>query len=143
MLVCRYYDNSHGRTRRCENIYFLCEPDGVHGVYCCTCTACGEFFKRAAKQANVRGKNCRLWNKKDYRNFLRSDWQVSYTRSLSLLQWANDNAKQKKLAKSKKRKSKSPCKPSPPKKHRSTKKEEILTKLTELESLIAGFLEED
>ena len=141
MIACRYYDNSHDRTRRCENIYFLCESDGVHGVYCCT--ACGEFFKRAAKQANIRGQNWRLWNKKDYRNFLRSDWHVSYTRSISLLQWATDNANRKKLSKSKKRKSKSPCKPSPRdvKKARSAKVE-ILTKLTELGSLIAAFLEE-
>ena len=64
---------------------------------------------------------------------------------MSLLQWATDNANRKKVSKSnKKRKSKSPPKPSrrDAKKVRSAKVE-ILTKLTELGSLIAAYLEDN
>ena len=84
----------------------------------------------------------RLWNKKDSRAFKRSDWEVSYTRSLSLLQWANDNPARKAKKsnkKSKKRKSKSPLR-HPRDKHPT--KQEILAKLSELVSLVTVFVDD-
>ena len=128
---------------RCENIYFLCDPDGIHGIFCCT--ACGEYFKKAEKRARVSsiGSKWRIWNKKDYRVFRKSDWDVSYTRSLSLLQWVLDNpaerAPRAKNKKKKKRKSTIPL-PNPRDAKRSPSRQEILEKLTELTKLVKAFV---
>ena len=125
---------------RCESIYFLCECDGIHGIYCCT--ACGEYFKKAAKRANISGTNWRIWNKKDYRVFKRSDWTISYTRSLSLLQWVAENrpTRAPNKQKNKKRKSKSPL--PHPRDGKKPSKKEVLQKLAELTALVKEFVNE-
>lgn len=122
---------------RCENVYFLCEPNGVHGIYCCT--SCGEYFKKAAKRANIIGSKWRLWNKKEYRVFKRSAWEVSYTRSLNLLQWVCDNPARANTKK-KKRKSKSPL-DHPRDKKKTPSTQDLLDKLGELASLVQAFVD--
>lgn len=127
--------------RRCENIYFLCEQNGVHGIFCCT--ACGEFFKKAAKRADVPESQWRLWNKKDYRTFKKSNWDVSYTRSLSLLQWTLDNPVRRaprSKGKKKKRKTKTPL--PDPRTSKRPSRQEVIDKLAELTALVNAFVGE-
>ena len=101
----------------------------VHGIYCYT--ACGELFKKAAKRANITGSNDGDFGTKRtaYRVFRRSDWQISYTRLLSLLQWVTDNpAHATNKRKKAKRKSKSPLR-HPRDKKKYPSKQKVLDKL--------------
>ena len=84
------------------------------------------------------GTQWRLWNKKDYRVFRKTDWVVSYTRSLILLQWDIDNPARDKGKKKKKRKMKAPL-TDPRETKRTPSKREVLEKLTELTELVKAF----
>ena len=83
-----------------------------------------------------------LWNKKDYRVFRKADWDVSYTRSLSLLQWALDNpARHRGKGKKKKHKMKVPI-THPRDTKRTPSKREFIDKLAEPTVLVKTFVRE-
>ena len=125
---------------RCEDVYFFCEPNGLHGIYCCV--ACVEYFKKTAKRANVIGTDWSVWNKKDYRVFRKRDWAVSYTRSLSLLQWSIDNPVRASKKGKKKRKSNHALPHPRDVVKKSPSKQEVLTKLKELTALVKTYVNE-
>ena len=70
--------------RGLQSIFFYDAVEDEHGIFCCV--ACSNIVGRIVERQGIKSKSgWKKWDKKEYREYPRSQWDVSMSRTFTLL----------------------------------------------------------